>query len=297
MIPSGTPNPFHCGSQVVAEALMRWHSNPPAFIPPSRSSLNLSGPTILGPTSSPCIARNPKSLTEIMRKSTTKTSTPLSSSSVLILLCPTPIANSKQHTGGSVLCSQLSVHHRCPIEAPARSKRDDRCLLANTDPRNQQFALPRCKPRLRHLVWPSPRDRHRPVIALRQPCNIALRRVHRDARQTMGQSISPQPRRFCRRQEPGQATEVRWIRQMALPPRHREPPGDASARPAVARLCAVAVPVDDQPHCRWGHCRHDAFRIHVICFFHSRSNALLQLPLPDTSFRPHPSRHQICSTK
>ena len=65
---------------------------------------------------------------------------------------------------------------------------------------------------------------------------------------------------------------------MALPTRHREPTGDASACLAVARVRVVAISLDDQPHRRRGHHRCHGPRGHFICLAHPRSNPLLQLP-------------------
>jgi len=76
--------------------------------------------------------------------------------------------------------------------------------------------------------------------------------------------------------------------------RHREPSGDASVRPAVARVCLVAVSVDDQPYRRRNHPRLHAFRGHpIVRLPQSRSNTLLRFLLPDTSFHPRPNRYQV----
>jgi len=92
----------------------------------------------------------------------------------------------------------------------------------NRSERARYFPLPQRKPRLRHLVWPSSRDCHRSVIALRQSYNLALRRP-RDTRKIMSQSVPPELWRSRCLHDPGQTAGTGWIQEVALPPRHREP--------------------------------------------------------------------------
>ena len=57
-----------------------------------------------------------------------------------------PSTDSGRCSGGFILCSQLSVHNRCPIAAGTGSECDDRRLYANPDPRSERFTFPRHRP-------------------------------------------------------------------------------------------------------------------------------------------------------
>lgn len=92
---------------------------------------------------------------------------------------------------------------------------------------------------------------------------------------------------------PRWAAETIWIPKVESLLRHRESSGDASVRLAVARMCLVAVALDDQPHRHRSHPPLHAFRGHFTHPPHSRSNTLLRLPLPDTFLYPRPNRHQV----
>jgi len=200
------------------------------------------------------------------------------------------------YAGRSVLRSQCSVRRHCPAKARTGSERDDRRLHANPHSHHEQLALPRRRSQLRCLDRPPSRNRHRPVNAVRKFRDLAPHRVSGDSRETMGQPIYPESQRFRCRQESGQATEVGWARGVALPHRHREPPGDAPIHVTVARGRLVTIPLDDQPHRCLGHPQLRAVRARLVHLLHSRCDALPQLPLPDTVFHSHPDLHQIPCT-
>ncbi|KAF9645220.1 hypothetical protein BDM02DRAFT_613864 [Thelephora ganbajun] len=171
-----------------------------------------------------------------------------------------------------------------------------RRIHADPDPRSGRVALPRRRPRRYHLDRTSSQHRHRSISALRKPRGFTVRCFPRDAREVVGQPIPPESRGFRCRQEPGQAAETGWPEGVALLPGHRKPSGDAPTGPAVARVRPIAIPVDNQPDRRRGYPRLHAFRRHLIHLLHSRSDALLQLSLPDT-FHSLPNHHQILNTQ
>ena len=86
--------------------------------------------------------------------------------------------------------------------------------------------------------------------------------------------LSPELRRFCRPQVPGQTAGTGRIQEVALPPRDREPVDDGSAH--------IWIVIRTVP------CRHNTYLDHIVCFLDPRSNTLLQLPLPFTLAHPHP---------
>jgi len=97
----------------------------------------------------------------------------------------------------SVLRSQCNIRRQCPTKTRTRSERCYRRLRANPPPRYEQHPLPWCGPQLCHLGRPSPRNCHRPVIALRKSRDLTLRRVSRNARKAVGQQLPQEPRRLC----------------------------------------------------------------------------------------------------
>ena len=174
-------------------------------------------------TSSPSTARNLTNSTATIQESMTETSIPPSSLWVTRCLRSSrgqPDDQFLNQLGWSVLSSQFSLHHRCPIQVGTRSERHDRFLHENPHSRRKRFALHRRGPRFSHLDRPPSRDRHYPVFTLREFDHVTLCRIPRNAREAVGRLVSPQPWRFCCRQEPGKTAEVGRAGELVLP--HRD---------------------------------------------------------------------------
>jgi len=83
---------------------------------------------------------------------------------------------------------------------------------------------------------------------------------------------------------------------VALPPAHRKPSSDASARPVVARLRPLAISLDDQPHRRWHNPRLHALWITSYAFIRSLRSLTTSPPVST----PVPTRtsseflHTLC---
>jgi len=79
---------------------------------------------------------------------------------------------------GRPVGSQLSFHHRCPVQSAIRLERDGCCLSAN----------PLSPMPIHSKPSPFRRSRDRAIFTLREPHNLAFRDIRGDAREAMGQS-------------------------------------------------------------------------------------------------------------
>jgi len=167
-----------------------------------------------------------QSLTEIMRK----VHVSLRGSA----FCPYSrlITKSKWRTDGSLLPAASSASEQDPNEVTASCMQ----ILIHAAVPSSPTQTPTPPPGLDLLPGLSPFSH-----ALRQTCDLALRRVSRDTRKTMGRSVSPELWRPYRRQEPGQTVGTWRIQGVARPPHHREPTGDVSVRLAVAHVYSITV--------------------------------------------------------
>ena len=107
----------------------------------SGPSSNPSRPTMPASTSMPCTRGRQRSTTRTMSRSTTRTSTPPSFSCVAWFLLSRLV--SLVFKGRSILCSQLGLRHRCPIETSARPQRPIRGPPPRHPPHPQSLCDPR----------------------------------------------------------------------------------------------------------------------------------------------------------
>ena len=159
---------------------------------------------------------------------------------------------------------------------------------ADTDrhPRCEQFTLSRRRPRLRHLDRGPP-----PQVVIVQSLLYTSLETSLFAAFLAMLGNSGVDRYLWNRGGSAADKKIIWISKVENLPRHREPSGDASVRLTVARMCRVAVSLDDQPYRRRGHPLLHAFQGRFMHPPHSCSNNPLGSPLPGTSLYPHPKYH------
>ena len=135
---------------------------------------------------------------------------------------------------------------------------DDRRLYPNPQPRSERFTIPRRRPRLCHLDRSHPQRLSYPSL-----CFMRVSRLCSSLRfsRCWGNSGSTDISRTTG-VPPRWAMETIWIPKVESLLRHRESSGDASVRLAVARMCLVAVALDDQPRRHRSHPPLHAFRGH-----------------------------------
>jgi len=92
--------------------------------------------------------------------------------------------------GGSILCRQLSIRHRCPFSTPARPKRAIRGPPPCHPPHSQSVCDSRRDPcRSTHSERPTERGRHSHRPHVRKPSDLPARRIRRHAGKAMAQPV------------------------------------------------------------------------------------------------------------